>query len=150
MTYVPNAPAGSKFLNMLRSICEGKIYLEVEFARLTKIAAKALEDGGDVNAASGILQEVQVETYGSMEKDEKLEFLLDQLRLLILQGDTIRFFIVSKKVNRKILDEEQFLGQKITFFQYLAQYYDSEEDFFEVAKAYRTLYQATNDAAHLQ
>lgn len=77
MTYLDKAPDSSELLKTLRTISEGKIYLEVEFARLTKIVAKEFEAQGNFAEASKVLQEVQVETYGSMEKDEKLEFLLD-------------------------------------------------------------------------
>lgn len=39
MTYLEKAPS-DELLKTLRNISEGKIYLEVEFARLTKIVAK--------------------------------------------------------------------------------------------------------------
>lgn len=94
MTYLDKAPDSCELLKTLRTIGEGKIYLEVEFARLTKIVAMQFEAQGNFTEASKVLQEVQVETYGSMEKDEKLEFLLDQLRLLIEEKDHIRFYIV--------------------------------------------------------
>jgi 26S proteasome regulatory subunit N5 len=58
MTYIEASPADSKYLDSLREISEGKIYLEVEFARITKIVAKRLESEGDVMNASSILQEV--------------------------------------------------------------------------------------------
>lgn len=57
MTYLEKAP-NDGLLSTLRNISEGKIYLEVEFARLTKIVAKALEAAGDAVEASKVLQEV--------------------------------------------------------------------------------------------
>lgn len=44
------------------------------------------------------MQEVQVETYGSMDKREKLEFILYQMKIMIKLNDIVRLYIVSKKV----------------------------------------------------
>lgn len=49
---------------------------------------------------------MQVETYGSMEKKEKVEFILDQMRLCIAVKDYIRTQIISKKINTKFFQEE--------------------------------------------
>jgi 26S proteasome regulatory subunit N5 len=47
----------------------------VERARLTHRLAQLREKEGDVAAAADIIQELQVETYGSMEKREKVSVL---------------------------------------------------------------------------
>lgn len=44
----------------------------MERARLTHILAQMKEKDGEVTEAADILQELQVETYGSMEKREKV------------------------------------------------------------------------------
>lgn len=50
-----------------------QIYVEVERARLTHKLAKMKEEEGDITEAANIIQELQVETYGSMEKREKVK-----------------------------------------------------------------------------
>ena len=55
MTYLDKAPKESTLLTTLRNISEGKIYLEVEFARLTKIVAKSHEAEGNFAEASKVL-----------------------------------------------------------------------------------------------
>ena len=50
----------------------GKIYVENERARLTHRLAVMKEEEGDLQEAAKILQELQVETYGSMERKEKV------------------------------------------------------------------------------
>lgn len=52
--------------------CVFKIYVEVERARLTHKLALIKEKNGDITEAASIMQELQVETYGSMEKQEKV------------------------------------------------------------------------------
>ena len=48
----------------------------------------------------------QVETYGSMEKKEKVEFILEQMRLCLAKRDYIRTQIISKKVSLKFFDDK--------------------------------------------
>jgi len=149
--YLDLLPKGHPLLLVLRKVSEGKIYLEVEFARLTKVLAELKEQEGNLEESSSLLQEVQVETYGSMDKNEKLNFLLQQLRLLLALNDYIRFFIISKKVNRKVLDESGMEAAKVQFLQFMIQYYDHQKSYMESALAYQTLYEVQGqgfDAAH--
>ena len=43
-----------------------------------------------------------------MDRREKLEFLLEQMRLCLAKSDYIRTQIISKKINTKIFDDETF------------------------------------------
>ncbi|KZV91331.1 PCI-domain-containing protein [Exidia glandulosa HHB12029] len=78
-------------IETLRTVTEGKIFLETHRARVTKKLAahhealatsnpeKRLES---LQTASDLLSDLQVETYSSMERDEKTQFILEQMRLL--------------------------------------------------------------------
>lgn len=82
-TYVDQAPDKEtriKLIDTLRQVTEGKIYVEVERARLTHKLAKIREEENNITEAADIIQELQVETYGSMEKKEKVELILEQMR----------------------------------------------------------------------
>ena len=57
--------------------------------------------------AANILQELQVETYGSMEKREKVEYILEQMRLCLAKKDYIRTQIISKKISVKFFESEK-------------------------------------------
>jgi 26S proteasome regulatory subunit N5 len=70
--------------------------------------AKIQEDQGKLKEASETLQEVQVETYGAMEKKEKTEFILEQMRLCLATHDYVRAQIISRKINPKVLLEKGF------------------------------------------
>lgn len=61
-------------LRVTRTVTAGKIYVEVERARLTHQLALLKEVDGDVEAAATAMQEMPVETFGSMEKKEKVFF----------------------------------------------------------------------------
>ena len=56
---------------------------------------------GDLNAAAEILCELQVETFGSMERREKTEFILEQVALCIEKGDWTQAGILSRKIGTK-------------------------------------------------
>lgn len=73
---VPPAPAHSS--HAFPRHCQ--IYVEVERARLTRTLAGIREAEGKIAEAAEVLQEVAVETFGSMDKREKAEFLLEQVR----------------------------------------------------------------------
>jgi 26S proteasome regulatory subunit N5 len=97
-----------KLIDTLRTVTAGKIYVEIERARLTKILANIKENQGNIEEAANILQELQVETYGSMEKREKIEFLLEQMRICSLKGDFIRTQIISRKISIRAFENEAF------------------------------------------
>ena len=97
-----------KLIDTLRQVTAGKIYVEIERARLTRKLAHIKETAGDVNEAANILNELQVETYGSMEKREKIEFLLEQMRLCLIKRDFIRTQIISRKISTRAFEDESF------------------------------------------
>jgi 26S proteasome regulatory subunit N5 len=61
------------------------MYLEAEYARITRCMAILLEQEGKVDEAANVLGEVHVETYGSLSKREKVEFVLEQMRLNLMR-----------------------------------------------------------------
>ena len=86
MTFIDAAPNQEKKLSLIETlltVTEGKIYVEVERARVTRIFSDMKKGQGDLNAAANILCELQVETFGSMERREKTEFILEQVALCI-------------------------------------------------------------------
>lgn len=56
---------------------------------------------GDLNAAADILCELQVETFGSMTRREKTEFILEQVALCIERGDWTQATVLSRKINKR-------------------------------------------------
>lgn len=91
--------------------------MEVERARLTLRYALMKEKEGDIATAATALQELQVETYGSMEKKEKVELILEQMRLCIAKGDYIRTQIISKKINTKFFEDPSTHELKNRFYK---------------------------------
>ncbi|XP_038211930.1 26S proteasome non-ATPase regulatory subunit 12 [Zerene cesonia] len=138
----PDKETKIKLIETLRTITEGKIYVEVERARLTHILAKIREEEGNVAEAAKIIQELQVETYGSMDKREKVELILEQMRLCLAIKDYIRTQIISKKINTKFFEEENTQELKEKFYRLMIAVDQHNGAYLSVCRHFRALGQA--------
>jgi len=144
MTYMEKAPTHDQkmeLLETLRAVSEGKIHVELERARLTRMLAKIREDEGKVSEAAELMQEVQVETYGSMEKEEKVDYILEQIRLCLDKGDLIRGTIVSKKITSKTFRNDELQELKIRYYKLLVRIFDQKDEYLELANSYYSMLQ---------
>ena len=99
-------------IETLRTVTEGKIFVEVERARVTKVLSDIKKGKGDVKGAAETLCELQVETFGSMERREKTEFILDQVELCIENDDWTQAGILSRKISTKYLARKPIKTQE--------------------------------------
>ncbi|XP_030751890.1 26S proteasome non-ATPase regulatory subunit 12 [Sitophilus oryzae] len=135
----PDKDTMIKLIDTLRQVTEGKIYVEVERARLTHKLAKLREDEGDIQEAANIIQELQVETYGSMEKREKVELILEQMRLCLAKQDYIRTQIISKKINTKFFEDEGTQDLKLKYYRLMMDLDQHEGSYLATCKHYRAV-----------
>ena len=90
--------------------------------------------------AAKLIQDVQIEAFGSLESEYKIEYILFQMQVLIEKGDYIRTLIVSNKIKRNHLDDDGIELLKIRFFRLMILYYMHEKKYLETSKCYKTLY----------
>uniref|UniRef100_A0A1D5Q3C0 26S proteasome non-ATPase regulatory subunit 12 n=2 Tax=Macaca TaxID=9539 RepID=A0A1D5Q3C0_MACMU len=81
-----------------------------------------------------------VETYGSMEKKERVEFILEQMRLCLAVKDYIRTQIISKKINTKFFQEENTEKLKLKYYNLMIQLDQHEGSYLSICKHYRAIY----------
>lgn len=139
----PDVETKRNLIVTLRDITDGKIFVETERARLTRTLSHLLEAEGKVAEACDIIQDVHVETYGSLDKQEKLEFILEQIRLTLAKKDFIRTYIIAKKVTKKLLEGEDPALQalKLKFYRLMIEYHSlAEKEAFEIAQHYHSIY----------
>lgn len=129
-----------RLIDTLRTVTAGKIYVENERARLTKKLASIRESQNNIDEAATILQELQVETYGSMEKREKIEFLLEQMRVCLLKGDYIRTQIISRKISIRAFDESSFHDLKLKYYELMIKLDLHDSNYFAVCKHFKQIY----------
>lgn len=130
-----------KLITTLRTVSAGRIFVELERARLTKTLSEIHEADGDIDKASEILQEVAVETCGAMEKHEKADFLLEQLRLTIAQKDFIRTEIVSRKVNTKTLSGDDMGDLRVKFHKLMIQLHTFQKKPMALCRDWEAIFQ---------
>jgi 26S proteasome regulatory subunit N5 len=137
----PNEQIKYDLAHTLKDVCEGKIYVEAISARLHLILALILEKKDDISGACDMIQDVHVETYGSISKLEKAEYILQQMRLNLLRKDYIRTMIQSRKMNRKTIEsDDSFDKVKISFYEMMAEYYTYEKNTWEISLCYYKIY----------
>ena len=102
----PDLETKLSVIETLRTVTEGKIFVEVERARVTKVLSDIKKEQGDIKAATDILCELQVETFGSMDRREKVEFILAQVALCIESGDWNQAGILSRKISTRYLSRK--------------------------------------------
>ncbi|KAJ2071658.1 proteasome regulatory particle subunit [Coemansia sp. S155-1] len=144
MEYVDKTPDEQtrvELIEALRTVTEGKIHVEVERARLTRMRVAIYELKGQIKEACETLQEVQVETYGSMDKREKTDFILEQMRLCLAKRDYIRLAIISHKINPKFFQTDGTEDLKLRFYELMIQYDLHEENYLEVCRHYKQVYE---------
>lgn len=102
----PSLETKLSVIETLRTVTEGKIFVEVERARVTRILSNIKMQQGDKKAAAEILCELQVETFGSMARREKTEFILEQVDLCMAVDDWVQAGILSRKISTKYLSRK--------------------------------------------
>ncbi|KAL1677453.1 hypothetical protein EV122DRAFT_214152 [Schizophyllum commune] len=140
-----------ELLETLRTVTEGKIFLETPRARVTLLLSHYYEAQANETAsvekrkellikASEILSELQVETYSSMERREKTEFILEQMRLLI-SGEWVKVRVGGRKVNEEFLKEKENEDLKLKYYDLMIQHALNERDYLATAKYYEKVWQ---------
>ncbi|XP_010531765.1 PREDICTED: 26S proteasome non-ATPase regulatory subunit 12 homolog A-like [Tarenaya hassleriana] len=166
MQYIDQTPdidTRIELIKTLNNVSAGKIYVEIERARLIKKLAKIKEEQGLVAEAADLMQEVAVETFGAMAKTEKIAFILEQVRLCLDRQDYVRAQILSRKINPRVFDantlkekkqpkegesivEEapadipSLLELKRIYYELMIRYYSHNNDYLEICRCYKSIY----------
>ncbi|TNN54189.1 26S proteasome non-ATPase regulatory subunit 12 [Liparis tanakae] len=82
----------------------------------------------------------KVETYGSMAKKEKVEFILEQMRLCNAVKDYVRTQIISKKINTKFFKEEGNEEAKLKYYNLMIHVDQHEGSYLSICKHFRAIY----------
>lgn len=117
-TFLEKMPTREEKFNLLQTLreaCEGKMFLEREYASCTTQIVRMYEEDGKAEEGTKIIQEIQIETYGSLEPKEKVDFILYQMRLVLDRQDFVRCQILSRKISKKAISEAGLEAQKVEF-----------------------------------
>ncbi|KAF9612229.1 hypothetical protein IFM89_038651 [Coptis chinensis] len=166
MQYIDDTPdieARVELIKTLNSVSAGKIYVELERARLIKKLAKIKESQGLIAEAADLMQEIAVETFGAMAKTEKIAFILEQVRLCLDRQDYVRAQILSRKISPRVFDADtskekkkpkegdnvveeapadipSLLELKRIYYELMIRYYSHNNDYLEICRCYKAIY----------
>eukprot|EP00798_Chlamydomonas_sp_ICE-L_P019746 gene19746-26438_t len=170
--FLDSAPDKETKMSMIKTllvVTEGKIFVEIERARLTRRLAATYEAEGNINEAADTLQEVPVETFGAMAKTEKIAFILEQVRLCLDKKDYIRAHILSKKISPRAFTERKGEGKgeigiegtaieaadegiaslpelKLRYYELMIRYYAHSNNYLEVCRSLKSIYEVESIA----
>ncbi|KAI8911773.1 hypothetical protein EDD86DRAFT_188772 [Gorgonomyces haynaldii] len=128
-----------ELIDTLRTVTDGKIFVEVERARLTRMLVDIKEKEGNIAEAAELMHALQVETFGSMERREKTDFILEQIRLALAKSDYVRAQIISRKISVKFFEDPQNEDLKIRFYRLMIQHAIYSDHFLKATEHHRQL-----------
>ncbi|KAI6136474.1 hypothetical protein F5141DRAFT_1185436 [Pisolithus sp. B1] len=165
-----------ELVETLRAVTEGKIFLETPRARVTLVLSQYHEalakqptaspssTKESLQTATDLLSDLQVETYSSMERREKTEFILEQIRLLIAlarlkdgevakttekegkiglgggEPEWVKARVGGRKVNETFLKEKENEDLKLKFYELMIQLALHRSAYLDVAKHYEKVW----------
>lgn len=139
-----------KVIMTLRIVAAGKLQVEVVRAKLTRKLAGIKEKSGDIKGAYRLMQEETPETYSSMERKVKMEYILEQIRLCLLVDDFIRAKILIKKVDKNNLEQDHFKDLKIVYYTHIITFTNFDRNPLEASKAHLAIYNVTGEESQFQ
>lgn len=167
MQYIDKTPdldTRIELIKTLNNVSAGKIYVELERARLIKILAKIKEEQGQIAEAADLMQEVAVETFGAMAKTEKIAFILEQVRLCLDRQDYVRAQILSRKISPRVFDADaskekkkpkegdniveeapadipSLMELKRIYYELMIRYYSHSNEYLEICRCFKAIYE---------
>uniref|UniRef100_A0A7N0T9C3 PCI domain-containing protein n=1 Tax=Kalanchoe fedtschenkoi TaxID=63787 RepID=A0A7N0T9C3_KALFE len=166
MQYIDQTPdldTRIELIKTLNLVSAGKIYVEIERARLIKKLAKIKEEQGQIAEAADLMQEVAVETFGAMAKTEKIAFILEQVRLCLDRQDYVRAQILSRKISPRVFEIDPSKEKKKPkegdnvveeapadiptlpelkkiYYELMIRYYSHNDEYLEICRCYKSIY----------
>lgn len=167
MQYIDKTPdldTKIDLIKTLNSVSAGKIYVEIERARLIKKLAKIKEEQGLIAEAAELMQEIAVETFGAMAKTEKIAFILEQVRLCLDRQDYVRAQILSRKISPRVFEADTSKEKKKPkegdsiveeapadipslselkriYYQLMIRYHSHDDAYLEICRCYKSIYE---------
>ena len=63
------------------------------------------------------------------------------MKIMLKKKDYVRFFIISKKINENNINDDEIADLKVTYYSYMAIYFNHENRFADGCRSYRTIWE---------
>lgn len=126
-----------------KTVCnqtEGKVFVDLQRAKIVKEYSLYLEENERLEEAMELMKTMHIETFVSLDRMERIDFLLLQLRIALECKDYLQAQLLSNKINRNTLQLEGFEVLRIEFCRLMIKYYLHQKKYIEVTKLFITIY----------
>lgn len=128
-----------KLLETLKTVTNGKLYSEIERAKICKDLAAIRREDGNVIQAISILEDLKLDTLTTLDRKERIGIILLLMELLVESKDFDKCLIVAKKINKKSLEENpDYELLKIKFYRLMISV-DQEENYLNSSRHYQAI-----------
>ena len=128
-----------KLLETMKTVTNGKLYSEIERAKICKDLAVIKQEDGEVIKAISILEDLRIDTLTTLEKKDHIEIILQLMELLVESKEFIKCLIVAKKINKNNLDSTpDYESLKIKFYRLMITV-DQEENYLNTSRHYQAI-----------
>lgn len=122
-------------IETIRTVTDKKIFVEVERAEVSRLLSDIYLAQNNLDTATEILCDLQVETYSMMPFDTKVEYILQQMALTLQKHDYAQAKVLSRKILLKtLLGFERADEFKATYLKDLLKINAYEKDYITSVK----------------
>lgn len=128
-----------KLLETLKIVTNGKLYSEMERAKICKDLASIKREEGNISQAIEILEDLKLDILTSLDRKDRIEVILELMEMLVESKEFIKCLIIAKKINKQHLDETpEYEILKIKFYQLMISI-DSSEHYLKTSQHYQAM-----------
>lgn len=126
-----------KLLETLKIITNGKLYSEIERAKICKDLAAIRKEEGKTAQAIAILEDLKIDTLTTLDRRDRIEIILELMELLVESKNFVKCLIIAKKINKQHLDQTpEYEDLKIRFYQLMITI-DKGENYLRTSSHYQ-------------
>lgn len=128
-----------KLLETLRTVTNGKLYSEMERAKICQDLAGIRKLDGEIEKAIVILEGLRIDTLTTLDRKDRIEIVLQLMEMLVESKEFVKCLIVAKKINKQHLDTTvDYEHMKIRFYQLMVTI-DKNENYLNTSRHYQAI-----------
>lgn len=144
---IQNEETKMDLIKVLCEVTEGKIFVEIERARLTELLVEYLEKKGELTEAMNLLQDLRLEILTTMDEKERIGLMLHQFRLCLQCNDQLRASLCAEKIHDQHLKDDDL---RLQFLELLITYHTSfTHNYMEIAKSHYDVFKINGNSESL-
>jgi 26S proteasome regulatory subunit N5 len=128
-----------KLLETLKYVTNGKLYSEMERAKICKELSSIRKCEGELQKAILVLEDLKIDTITTIDKKERVEIILQLMEMLVDTKEYVKCLIVAKKINKKYLDSTPELEEQKLKFYKLMIIIDQYENYLNTSRHYQSM-----------